>query len=228
MIYQFLKSSDWFQCHIGRHNFAFDPSSEFLDHNTSFDSQMAMQLCRKLQRAKNGCPIVFEVIHPMSQIVHLVTHSCLPKIKQRFFELKWWSDPHENYFLTHLLSEHTGVTSWFSLGIQFIPQQHTCVGKLGQHWFRWWLVTSSAPSHYLNQCKNIVNLTMRNNIRLNLNQNVSFMKCIRKCCQGNVWVNKAAKWNTDVLEAVIYGQLVCELAFIDKKLERDISVEMVS
>ena len=96
------------------------------------------------------------------------------------------------------------------------PVQHTCVGKLGQHWFRWWLVTSSAPSHYLNQCKNIVNLTMRNNIQLNLNQNVSFMKCIRKCCQGNVWVNKAAKWNTDVLEAVIYGQLVFELVFIDK------------
>ena len=49
------------------------PISEFLDHNTSFDSQMAMQLCRKLQRAKNGCPIVFQVIHPMSQIVHFLS-----------------------------------------------------------------------------------------------------------------------------------------------------------
>ena len=32
-----------------------------------------------------------------------------------------------------------------------------CVGKLGQRWFRWWLVAYLVPSHYLNQCLFIVN-----------------------------------------------------------------------
>ena len=31
-----------------------------------------------------------------------------------------------------------------------------------QHWFRYWLGACSAPSHYLNQCCNIVNKTLRN------------------------------------------------------------------
>ena len=30
-------------------------------------------------------------------------------------------------------------------------------------WFRWWLVAWSAPSHYLNQCWNIVNSNLRTN-----------------------------------------------------------------
>ena len=34
---------------------------------------------------------------------------------------------------------------------------HICVGELGQHWFRLWLVAWTAPSHYLNQCLHIVN-----------------------------------------------------------------------
>ena len=29
---------------------------------------------------------------------------------------------------------------------------HICVSELGQHWFRYWLVAWSVPSHYLNQC----------------------------------------------------------------------------
>ena len=31
-----------------------------------------------------------------------------------------------------------------------------------QHWFRWWLVVYSAPSHYLNQCSLIFNWILRN------------------------------------------------------------------
>ena len=37
---------------------------------------------------------------------------------------------------------------------------HICVTNLGHHWFRWWLVAWSAPSHCLNQCCVIVNLTL--------------------------------------------------------------------
>ena len=42
---------------------------------------------------------------------------------------------------------------------------HICVVELGHHWFRQWLVACSAPSHYLNQCWNIVNWTFRNKLQ---------------------------------------------------------------
>ena len=29
---------------------------------------------------------------------------------------------------------------------------HICVSKLSKHWSREWLITCSAPSHYMNQC----------------------------------------------------------------------------
>ena len=29
---------------------------------------------------------------------------------------------------------------------------HILVSESDQHWFRWWLIAYSAPSHYLNQC----------------------------------------------------------------------------
>ena len=48
---------------------------------------------------------------------------------------------------------------------------HICVIKLGHHWFRYWLVACSAPSHYLNQCWNIVNWTFRNKLQWNFNRN---------------------------------------------------------
>ena len=48
---------------------------------------------------------------------------------------------------------------------------HICVGELGQHWFRWWLVAWSAPSHYLNQCWNIGNSNLRNKFQWNLTPN---------------------------------------------------------
>ena len=48
---------------------------------------------------------------------------------------------------------------------------HICVGELGQHWFRQWLVACSAPSHYWNQCWLIVNWTLWNKLLWNLNRN---------------------------------------------------------
>ena len=39
---------------------------------------------------------------------------------------------------------------------------HICVNELGQHWFRYWLVTYLVPSHYLNQCYLIVSWTLSN------------------------------------------------------------------
>ena len=40
---------------------------------------------------------------------------------------------------------------------------HVYVSKLRHHWFRYWLVTWPAPSHYLNQCWNIVDSKLRKN-----------------------------------------------------------------
>ena len=48
---------------------------------------------------------------------------------------------------------------------------HICVRALGQHWFRSWHGAWSAPSHYLNQCWNIVNCTLRKKNQWNLNKN---------------------------------------------------------
>ena len=47
---------------------------------------------------------------------------------------------------------------------------HICVVELGHHWFRYWLVACSAPSHYLNQCWNSVNWTFRNKLQWNFNR----------------------------------------------------------
>ena len=39
------------------------------------------------------------------------------------------------------------------------------------HWFRYWLVAWSVPSHYLNQCWNIVNWTLSNKFQWNCYRN---------------------------------------------------------
>ena len=44
----------------------------------------------------------------------------------------------------------------------------------------------SAPSHYLNQCCFIINLTIKNKLRRNSTQNTSIRKCLWKCCLQNV------------------------------------------
>ena len=48
---------------------------------------------------------------------------------------------------------------------------HICVSKLFHHWFRQWLVAWTAPSHYLKQCWNVINWTIRNKPHWNLNRN---------------------------------------------------------
>ena len=42
---------------------------------------------------------------------------------------------------------------------------HICFGKLGRHWFRYWLVAFSAPSHYLKQCWLIVDWNLMNKLK---------------------------------------------------------------
>ena len=65
---------------------------------------------------------------------------------------------------------------------------HICVGELGQHRFRQWLVACSVPSHYLNQCYCIVDWTIMNKLQWNSNQNK--IKFIQKMCLKLLY----AKW----------------------------------
>ena len=48
---------------------------------------------------------------------------------------------------------------------------HIWVSKMGQHWFIYWLVPCSAPSHHLNRCWLIVNWTHENKFQWKWNQN---------------------------------------------------------
>ena len=45
--------------------------------------------------------------------------------------------------------------------------------ETNHHWFRKWLVAWLAPSHYLNQCWNIINWTLGNKLQWNLNRKLN-------------------------------------------------------
>ena len=62
------------------------------------------------------------------------------------------------------------------------------------HWFRLWLVALPAPSHYLNQCWDIVNWTLGNKLQWNLNRNL------------NIFIEE----NT-------FEKVVCEILFISSR-----------
>ena len=57
--------------------------------------------------------------------------------------------------------------------------------KTNHHGFRQWLVTWLAPSHYLNQCWNIVNWNLRNKLQWNLKQN-SYIFIEKNACKSSV------------------------------------------
>ena len=67
---------------------------------------------------------------------------------------------------------------------------HICVSESGQHWFRQWPFDYSASSHYLNQCRVIVNWTHVNKLQWNFNQNTIFF--IQETAFENVVCEMAA------------------------------------
>ena len=67
-------------------------------------------------------------------------------------------------------------------------------------WFRQLLVTWPAPRHYLNQCWNIVNWSLRNKRKWNLNQNLYIF--IQENPFKNVW-----KWQPFCLSLNV---LICQ------------------
>ena len=82
-------------------------------------------------------------------------------------------------------SEKNGIM----VQLTHLPQvPHICVNELGQHWFRWWFVAFSAPSHYLNQYWVIFNWALRNKLQWNFNQNAKLF------IHGNTYEISSAKW----------------------------------
>ena len=50
---------------------------------------------------------------------------------------------------------------------------HICICRLYHHWCNLWFVAHSVPSHYLNHCWIIVNLTLGNKLKWNFYQNIT-------------------------------------------------------
>ena len=66
------------------------------------------------------------------------------------------------------------------------------VSESGQRWLRKWLVAFSVPSHYLNQCLAIVNLTLRIKFQWNFNQNIKIF--VRENASEKIVCKMAAIW----------------------------------
>ena len=75
------------------------------------------------------------------------------------------------------------------------------------HWFRYWLVTWLAPSHYLHQCWNIVNWASRNKLRWNISGN-SCILIQENPFQNAIWKMVAILFQ---LQCVNWLRHICEL-----------------
>ena len=81
------------------------------------------------------------------------------------------------------------------------PSDPYMLQQTNQHWFRQWLVAWSATSHYLNQCWDIVNWTLRNKLQWNFNRNF------------NIFIQKNSFDSIDCGMAAILSQPQCIKVF---------------
>ena len=128
---------------------------------------------------------------------------------------------------------HAGVFEfWFVTSLSRVPVPwtvfqlispigpHICVSESGQHWFRWWRVAYSAPSHYLNQCWVIVTWTLRNKRRWNFNQNTK--RFVHENASENVVFEMAAilsrgrRVNPCPVEFILENRDSCKISFISQ------------
>ena len=84
------------------------------------------------------------------------------------------------------------IGSGSGLALNSLRLRDACMHQqINHYWFRWWLVTWAAPSHYLNQCWNIVNWNRRYKLQWNL------------------------KWNSYIfIQENAFVNVVCEMAAI--------------
>ena len=70
--------------------------------------------------------------------------------------MKTWWKPTAQKDIVKMIHEKTQQMSWALTHFPHVP--HICVNELDQHCFKQWLVAYSAPSHYLNQLKQLERL----------------------------------------------------------------------
>ena len=118
-----------------------------LDHNSTY--------YRSLSKNSDVKP---RLSHCDSQNLQYKTHPEFWPSHRRIFKTSL-------YYKTRLILEtrRYHLTHWGRV-------THICVSKTYQLWFRQWLVAWPAPSHYLNQCWNIVNWTLGNKLQWNLDR----------------------------------------------------------
>ena len=78
---------------------------------------------------------IFDIINTLN--IHILSTYCQATV--------WWIQIFAKEIFTLLQS----LTHWGQV-------THICITNLDHHWFRQWLVVWMVPSHYLNQCLNIV------------------------------------------------------------------------
>ena len=112
------------------------------------------------------------------------------------FRLKIWTgvsvDCHRRQGnVCSVKSIHRPLIAWLLLWCEFKslrPSDAYMHEQFYHHWFRQWLVAWSAPSHYLKQCWDIVNRTLRKKLQWNFKRNTYIF------FQGNPFENVARKW----------------------------------
>ena len=67
---------------------------------------------------------------------------------------------HAHYYVTVII----GQKLWWNHSLTHWGRVTYMCQQTNQHWFRQWLVAWPVPNHYLNQCWNIVNWTLRNKL----------------------------------------------------------------
>ena len=100
---------------------------------------------------------------------------------------------------------------YFMPHLPLVP--YICDSELGQHWFRYWLVACSAPTHYLNQCWRVVNWTLGNKLQWNSNRNCNIV--IQENTFENVVCEMAAimsrgRWVKGTCTDLIHNSMNCK------------------
>ena len=88
-----------------------------------------------------------------------------------------------NYFTASLQRPNDRQTTFTGLFNSLKPSDAYMRHWNKHHWFKKWLVAWTAPRHYLNQCWNIVNWTLRNKFQWNFNRNSNI------CIEENTFEN---------------------------------------
>ena len=101
----------------------------------------------------------------------------------KYIHSSWQQPINMNMMMRLVVSVHQcierSLTHWGQV-------THICVSQAYHHWFRWWLVAWPAPSHYLNQCWNIVNWTLGNKVQWKCDRN-SYIFIQENALENVVW-----------------------------------------